>query len=455
MLTDSSLATLADVPGGINETFYYEAEQLDVAGNLSNASGVLAVYVNTIPPAAPTSLTLDPSIVSTSPPLTTSNIHPLFDVTGLLTGGTPVVSDQLFLYRSINGSTPILVGTAAVGATQVADMLGATTDGVYTYYVAQQDVYGNFSPLSAGLVVTINTQVPPGTPYLNPIPVVIGGKNYYYDSGRSNTDDITDIAIPMPTPGTTPTFTPPVFDVPTTAPPAGQPATTTLELLRSTSAIPARSPSSGRRRTARALVLVTDTTLVALADVPGGINQTFYYEAEQVDAAGIVSNRPPSSRSTLTRSCRRRSPRRRSTRPRNSGLVPSQNITNVTHPTFDASGLGSVTVELGRLPESARALPVVQRVGTGPGGHGGGGCHQGDGHDRGLGERRLRLLRGPGGRRRQRQQYQLIQGGITVTINTTVPVAPTLNLLPADDSGLPSHPNVTNVQSPRVYGTAP
>ena len=42
-----------------------------------------------------------------------------------------------------------------------------------------------------------------------------------------------------------------------------------------------------------------------------------------------------------------------------------------------------------------------------------------------------------------------------VTIDTTVPAKPTLILLDADDSGLPLHPDVTNVQRPRVLGTAP
>ena len=42
-----------------------------------------------------------------------------------------------------------------------------------------------------------------------------------------------------------------------------------------------------------------------------------------------------------------------------------------------------------------------------------------------------------------------------MTVDTRIPVAPTLNLLDADDSGLPSHPNITNVRSPHFFGTAP
>ena len=344
MLTDSSLATLANAPGGINQTFYYEAEQLDVAGNLSNASGVLAVYVNTIPPAAPTSLTLT-SIVN--------NTQPAFSVTGLLTGGTPVVSDQLYLYRSIstvNGGAPVLAGIGNIGATTVFDgeNLSPTPppnpDGVYTYQVAQQDVYGNFSLLSTGssgiVVVTINTQVPPSTPFLDKTPVVVGGVNYFYDSGRSQTDNITNFAIPLPTPGVTPNFKGPLFDVPTIPPPANEPATMTVELLSSTSPSGPFTVVGTSPYNPAGVTLVTDTTLALAIN----LNQIYYYEAEQIDAAGIVSRSSnpiaihvytvvpntlfaPTLDTTTT------------------GLVP--NITNNTHPLFDLGSMNGVPDMLG------------------------------------------------------------------------------------------------------------
>ena len=43
--------------------------------------------------------------------------------------------------------------------------------------------------------------------------------------------------------------------------------------------------------------------------------------------------------------------------------------------------------------------------------------------------------------------------GTAVTIDTQFPAVPTLILDPADDSGAPTHPNVTNVTDPRFEGT--
>ena len=69
-----------------------------------------------------------------------------------MTGVLP--NDQVLLYRSVDNGAPILVGSGPINATasaatlQVTDMLGASTDGVYTYFAAQLDVYGNFSVLT-------------------------------------------------------------------------------------------------------------------------------------------------------------------------------------------------------------------------------------------------------------------------------------------------------------------
>ena len=158
-------------------------------------------------------------------------------------------------------------------------------DGVYTYQVAQLDVFGNFSPLSPPVtVVTINTQVPPSTPFLDKTPVVVGGVPYFYDSGRSQTDNITNFSIPLPTPGATPNFKGPLFDVATVPPPANQPATVTVELLELTSpngpfTVVGTSPDNPA-----GVTLVTHTTLARAIN----IDQVYYYEADQVDAAGIV-----------------------------------------------------------------------------------------------------------------------------------------------------------------------
>ena len=129
------------------------------ATDSSGASGNVVQFTYVLnPPPAPTSIRLDPSTNSGLNPAAniTNNIHPLFDVTGILSGNFAE------LFRSIGGSTPILVGMAPVGMTQVKDTSasGAVPDGVYVYQAAQVDAAGDVSPLSTGVVVTINTQAP-------------------------------------------------------------------------------------------------------------------------------------------------------------------------------------------------------------------------------------------------------------------------------------------------------
>jgi subtilisin-like proprotein convertase family protein len=458
-VSDPGLAALADAPGGINETFYYEAEEVDAAGNVSNASTILTVYVDTIAPAAPTSLKLT-SIIS--------NTQPLFTVTGLLTGGTPVVPDQLYLYKSnplINGGAEVLAGIGNVGATTVFDgenlpapVPPANADGVYTYQVAQQDVFGNFSPLNTTpVVVTINTQTPPTTPFLSPTAVMIANVSYFYDSGRSQTDNITNFAIPLPTPGVTPNFKQPLFDVNTVAPAVGQPATTSVELLRSTSPT-GQFTVVGTTLYAPGTVQLVDTNLTLTT----GINTTYYYEAEQTDAAGIVSA-PSGIRAIYVETIVPTTLGTPTLDPStNTGLVPSQDITNNPNPLFDlASGnaLGSVTVNGTVYPNqlllyrsSGNAAPVL--VGTAP--VGATSVFDGEG-----------VMGGGGVPSDGTYLYSVAQediagnvsalnsnNSVAVTINRSVPTAPTIGLLAADDSGLPLHPNVTNVRSPRIFGTA-
>ena len=433
MLTDSDAAAQAAAQGGIDETFYYEALQIDAAGNVSTpASNVTAVTIDTITPAAPTGLTLVTTSTSTPP-------EPVFSVTGVLP------NDQVLLYRSIGGGAPILVGTGPVNTTnstatfQVTDTTGAFPDGVYTYYAALLDVYGNFSPLTPGLIVTINTQSPPATPILESA----------YDTGRFNNDDVTDIAVPAPTPGVAPTFVAPVFDVTAATPPAGQPAITTVQLFR----FDPMNPSAGYVLVGTTAfngnpAMISDVSLQALAE-QGPIDQTFQYEADEINAAGIESAKSapltilvdtitPATLATPTLDPAS-----------NSGLNKSQLITNVTHPTFDATGL---------LPGEQLLLYGPPPEGGGPGGHGPDQHHQrpdqrqGHRHDRRHPRRRLSVS---GGQQDLAGNISAFSMPVTVTINTTTPVAPTINLLTSDDTGLPSHPNVTSVNTPHFNGNAP
>jgi len=442
MLTDPTIAAMA--LNGIDQTFYYEALQIDEAGNVSTpASDLLTITVNTIAPATPTGISLVSNGLTTTPPM------PVFSVTGVLP------NDQVLLYRSLNGAAPILVSsltdpttintTNAPATLQVTDTAGATPDGVYTYYAAQLDVYGNFSPLmtSSSIVVTINTQTPPAAPILE------AG----YDTGRSNSDNLTDIAVPAPTPGVAPTFVSPVFDVNTVAPATGQPPITTIELYRSASGLVGSYVLVGTAPFSGNPGMVTDTTiqaLVANAYANGTpINQNFYYEADQINQAGITSAKSPALKILIDTITPATMPAPTLDASSNTGLNKSSLITNQTKPSIDFTNLlpgnqaflyrssgGKPAIVVGQSAintSGALVSGVIQdSVGAVPDGV---------------------------------YQYYVVQqdveGNISnysqavpVTVNTTFANPPTIALLASDDTGLPSHPNVTSVVTPHFVGTA-
>ena len=155
----------------------------DSSGAKGNVTLFTYVLKTTVPPPAPTGLTLDPSTNSGLNPAAniTNSTHPLFDVTGLLP------NDYLELFRSIGGSTPILVGTAAVGATQVRDTAGVPADGVYLYQAAQVSVVGDVSNFSPAVTVTVDTSIPPA-PTINLVTTD--------DTGLPNHPNVTSVTKP-------------------------------------------------------------------------------------------------------------------------------------------------------------------------------------------------------------------------------------------------------------------
>ena len=442
VLTDNDLFQLAQLGPIDHRTFYYEVIQVDTAGNVSTpASGVTAITVNTVIPTAPAKPVLT-SLSSTTPPM------PSFSVAGILPG------DQLLLYRSINGQPAILVGmgpinnTATTGTFAVTDTAGATTDGVYTYYAAQLDIFGNYSDLSPGLVVTINTQIPPATPIL------------VTDTGRSMTDDITNIQVPAPTPTTnaTPSYVAPVFNVNIAAQPGGQPAVSTVQLFRSASASGPFTLVGSAAYGGTNPGMVSDTDILNLA-AAGRIDQYFYYEADQINAAGIESRFSPVLAVFVNTKVPATLPAPTLDPASNSGLDKTKNITNVTNPTFDATNLLPadpllMNNALGNQLLLYRSLggAAAILVGTGPINKTGGAIN-------------AMVTDTVGAKVDGTYVYTVVQqdvaGNISnlslpvaVTINTTIPIAPTIMLPDSDDSGLPSHPNVTKVQTPHFSGMA-
>ena len=179
----------------INQSVTYYVIQVDLADNystpLSNITSdpsKVSVYLDNVLPTAPNAPALDPSTNSglNQSANITNSTNPLFDVTGLLTTG-PVAPYNLELFRSFGNGTPILVGTAAPGVTQVRDTTGVTTNGTYVYYVAQVDLAGNVSPLSQGTSVTIDT-TSPAKPTLLLYPAD--------DSGAPSNPNVTNVTSP-------------------------------------------------------------------------------------------------------------------------------------------------------------------------------------------------------------------------------------------------------------------
>lgn len=129
------------------------ARYMDTAGNLSAASSVLGLTIDTQAPAAPTALDL--LAASDSGASLTDNITR--DTLPSFTGGAGAVGDTVKLFA--NG---VEVGSSAVaanGSWQVAPG-GALADGVQSMTVRFMDSAGNMGAASSALGVTIDTVAP-------------------------------------------------------------------------------------------------------------------------------------------------------------------------------------------------------------------------------------------------------------------------------------------------------
>ena len=178
------VGSLANDPSfGLDGVKTVGVQATDTSGAKGNVTLFTYALKTTVPPPAPTGLTLDPSTNTGLNPAAniTNSTHPLFDVAGLLP------NDYLELFRSIGGSTPVLVGTAAVGSAQVRDTAGVPADGVYLYRAAQVSVVGDVSNFSPAIAVTINTTVPPA-----PTIMLVDSD----DSGLPSHPDVTNVRSP-------------------------------------------------------------------------------------------------------------------------------------------------------------------------------------------------------------------------------------------------------------------
>ncbi len=157
--------------------------QADSAGNLSAASSALAVTVDLVAPAAPSTPDMraaDDSGTSNTDNIT-STLTPTFT-------GTAEAGSTVSLFDS-DGTTVLGTATAAGDGTW-SITTSAMSEGSHTLTAKAVDIAGNTSAASGGVTVVIDTTAPaaPGTPDLDAAS----------DTGASNSDNITG--------DTTPTF---------------------------------------------------------------------------------------------------------------------------------------------------------------------------------------------------------------------------------------------------------
>ena len=129
----------------------FTAKAVDLAGNISTASAVLSVLIDTAPPAAPTVASFSPDSNVVGDGITNAN---KITLSGTAAAGSTV---QLF-----DGATQI--GTATANGSGAWSFTTATLiDGSHAFTAKAVDVAGNVSTASAALHVTIDT-IAPATP---------------------------------------------------------------------------------------------------------------------------------------------------------------------------------------------------------------------------------------------------------------------------------------------------
>lgn len=255
-----------------------------------------SINIDTSAPAAPNTPDLqagsDLGISSTDN--ITSDVSPSFTINGVETG------TRVELLR--NGS--VVATNANAGSTSITLTDPSAPNGTFSYTARQTDDAENVSPVSGSLSVTIDGAAPaaPSTPDLQ------AGS----DTGASSTDNITSDTSPS-------------FDIASTENGA------TVELLRNGSVVASGTGNGGT-------LTLTD---------PSVTSGTFNYTSRQRDVAGNQSATSGSLSVTIDATPPASPGAPDLLAGSDSGISNTDNITNVTAPTFAASGIETgVTVEL-------------------------------------------------------------------------------------------------------------
>jgi hypothetical protein len=143
----------------------------DTAGNVSAASGALAVTIDTTAPAAPSTPDLATASDSGS-----SSVDNLTNDTTPTLNGTAVAGSKIEIFDGVTS----LGTTTADGGGAWSFTTGALSSGGHTLTAQATDVAGNVGAASAGLAITIDTAAPSST-----VTAID------QDTGTSATDEIT------------------------------------------------------------------------------------------------------------------------------------------------------------------------------------------------------------------------------------------------------------------------
>ena len=155
------------------------ARATDVAGNVSVASAALSVTIDTIAPAAPViAVTISPDTGSSATDRITDDATPTLH-------GSAEAGSTVTLYDT--DGTTLLATTTADDSGHWSVPTSTLTNGSHSITAKATDAAGNVSVASAALAVTIDTATPAA-------PVIAA--TISPDTGRSNTDRITDDATP-------------------------------------------------------------------------------------------------------------------------------------------------------------------------------------------------------------------------------------------------------------------
>ncbi|WP_193333378.1 Ig-like domain-containing protein [Duganella sp. FT27W] len=397
--------TLVSGSLGADGTKVLTSRVTDIAGNVGTAGPSFTIVLDTTAPAAPPAPTLDPASDSGS-----SNSDRITSVTTPVINGTAESGSTVTLYDS-DGTTVLGTAVATGGVWSITS--STLADGVHNLTVKAQDVAGNVSSASSALQITV------ATAGVAPTGLALAAAS---DSGVSNTDRLTNV--------TTPTITGTAL--------AG--SIVTLYDTDGTTVLGTATATGGTW---------SITTTVALAE--GVHNLT----AKAVDVVGNTSG----ASSVLAITIDTTVPGTPTTVPvlapgSDSGSSNSDRVTSVTNPTVRVSltGANAVAGEQAELLLAGNALGTPARTTLSAldiaNGYVDITVTAGDLGVDGSKVLAARIIDAAG-------NVGTASGTLTITLDTTAPIAPAAPVLAAaSDSGASNSDGITRITTPVVAGTA-